>query len=644
VRLVDLQVGAERGVHLELHPRLNVVVAGAAVQERIASLLGRAYVLAGSEVTGTVDGGGYLTPFDPTAVVALDLVGDGLPLIGPGDLPAPDPTALRTARDAAAAEVEVVREQLRRAVDERDHLFRLRDATAAAVAAGAEERDGCLARLADVDQTVAALDQRPAAIAAERTVAVDAADAATRRLHELHGVREELAAALGPAEDGAAIRMGTDTAALAAIVDRAAGLGGLRADQHVEVQRWLADVTSGTAPVSAAAQALIAEVQAIETAWQQVASAGIEGDPAVAALAAERADIGGNHDVLVGLSASGLLGDTAKTQIDAAHVAVLQAGKGQQDAAVAAELEVLARYGFDSYLEYTIATSTRGVGQAVEAKLAELTERISALDAALGQARTAAAARIEQLAAQREPAQQKVTAFLGFRPDGSSLDHLTRVPEVPHVVMRLTLTVDEAIEAANDEVVRYREMVAELDEEERTLSVRAGELADQRQQLTARIADLEEVLGRAAPEADALVARSQAADAAAVAAGEAVAAALAEVDRIDGLPLDRYTRDDVPAVIEAIIGRLDPWSPAPPPVVLSDTFAPMAADDAVAALEALVTRAERNQVLYLTSNAGVRDWARTLDPAVGRVVVVSQGRWSPRRLGRKVLGRRADGG
>jgi hypothetical protein len=634
-------VGAERGAHLELHPRLNVVVASAAVQERIASLLARAYVLAGSEVTGTVDGGGYLTPFDPTAVVALDLVGDGLALIGPGELPAPDPTPRHLARAEAVERVEAARQHLRRTIDERDHLARLRDATGAAVAAGTDERDGCVARLDDLGAATATLQQRPAEILAERTVAVDAADAATRRLEELQAVRIELAAALGPAEDGAAIRIGTDTGDLAALVDRAAGLGGLRAEQHDEVQRWLAAITAGSAPISAAAQALIAEVHAVESAWQQAASLGIEGDPAVAALASQRADLGTNHELLVGLSSSGLLGDTAKAQIDAAHVALLQAPKAQQAAAADAELQVLARYGFDSYLEYTIATSTRSVGQAVQTKLDELTAHLESLDRSLAEVRSAAATRIEQLAAQREPAQQRVTAFLGYRPEGSSLDHLARVPEVPHVVARLTLTVDEAVETAREEVVRYREMVRELDDEQATLQVRGEELEAQREQLTTRVADLEEVLGRAVPEFDAMVGRVQAAEQAAAAATEAVAAASGEVDRIDAMPLDRYSRDDVPAVIEAIIGRLDPWSPAPPPVVLCDTFGPMAADDAVVALEALVARAERNQVLYLTANPAVRDWARSLDPAVGRLVVVSQGRWSPRRLGRKVLGRRS---
>ncbi len=642
MRLVDLQVGAERGVHLELHPRLNVVVAGAAVQERIATLLARAYVQAGSEVTGTVDGGGFLTPFDPTAVVALDLAGDGLPLIGPGELPAPDPTPRLSARAGAVERVDAAREQLRRTIDDRDHLARLRDATYAAVAAGTDERDGCLARLADIGAAVEALQHRPAEILTERTVAIDAAEAATRRLEELQAVRIELAAALGPAEDGAGIRIGADTGPLVALIDRAAGVGGLRAEQHREVQRWLGEVAAGTAAVSPAAQALMAEIHAVESAWQQAASVGIEGDPTVAALAAERNDLGSNHELLLGLQSSGLLGDTARSQIDAAHIALLQAAKSQQAAAADAEQQVLARYGFDSYLEYTIATSTRSVGQAVEAKLDELTQHIASLDAALAEARAAAAGRIEQLAAQREPAQERVTAFLGYRPDGSSLEHLARVPDVPHVISRLTLTLDEAVEAAQEEVVRYRDMVGELDDEQATIAARRQELDEQREQLAARIADLEDVLARAVPEAEAMAARVQAAEQAAAAASDAVAAATAEVERIDAVPTDRYSRDDVPAVIEAIVGRLDPWSSAPPPVVLCDTFAPLAADDAVVALEALVTRAERNQILYLTANPAVRDWARSLDPAVGRLVIVSQGRWSPRRLGRKVLGRRTD--
>jgi chaperonin cofactor prefoldin len=642
VRLVDLQVGAERGVRLQLHPRLNVVVAGAAVQERLASLLARAYVLAGTEVTGTVDGGGFLTPFDPTAVVALDLTGDGLPVVGPGDLPPPDPAAQLVARDVVLAAVVDAREHQRHAIEERERIARLHDATAAAVTAGTEERQGCTSRVVDVDAALAALDQRPASLASERTVATDAADAATRRLEELREVRTALAAALGPAEDGAVLRIGDDTGALADLVDRAARLGGLPADQHREIRRWLAALADGSAPVSAAARALMDEVQAVETAWQQAAAVGIEGDPTVAALVAERSELGDNHALFQDLASSGMLGQTAKSQIDAAHVAVLQAPKGQEEAAAAAELEVLARYGFDSYLEYTIATSTRSVGQAVEEKLQELTERIEGLDRRLAEARAAAAARIESLAAEREPAAQKVTAFLGHRPEGSSLDHLARVPEVPHVVQRLTLTLDESIEAAREEVVRYRDMVAELDDEEQQLTVRREELRSQREQLLARIADLDEVLGRAVPEAQTLAERRREAEQAVLAANDAVAAATAEVERIEAEPLDRYRSHDVPAVVEAVVSRLDPWSPNPSPVLLCDTFGPLADEDAISALQALVARADHQQLLYLTANTAIRDWARTLDPEVGRAVVAGHGRWSPRRLGRRVLGRRSD--
>ena len=85
-------------------PRLTVVVTEQVVRDRIASLLARAYVLAGIEIAGTVDGGGYLTPLDPTAVVALNLPGDGLRVLTPQDLPAPDPARRDGARVAAVAE------------------------------------------------------------------------------------------------------------------------------------------------------------------------------------------------------------------------------------------------------------------------------------------------------------------------------------------------------------------------------------------------------------------------------------------------------------------------------------------------------------------------------------------------------------
>ena len=643
MRLVDLQVGTDNGVHLELHPRLNVVIASAALQERVAALLGRAYVLAGTEVTGTVDGGDYLTPLDPTAVVALDLIGEGLDRIGPADLPAPDPTARQRARAVLEARIDAATTARGELVGERDRIARLHAATEAAVAAGTEEREECGARREALDVSAGALDARRPALAAERDSAGHAADVAAGRLEELCGVRAALATELGPGEDGADIRMGDDTGELVALVDRAGALGGLPAQQMDEVRTWLRDVARSQVPVRADAQALLAEVDAVERAWQLVARPGVEGDSEVAALASERADLDTNHQLLRGLAASGMLGDTAKSQIDASHIALLQASKAQEADAAAAEQAVLARYGFDSYLEYTIATSTRSVGQAVEAKLADLEEHIESLDRDLAAARSRVAGRIEQLAAAREPAQQKVSALLGFRPEGSSIDVLSRIPEVPHSVTRLTLAVDEAIETARDEVARYRGTIADLDDEEVSLGERARELVGQREQIDARIADLDAALADAVPEAGSLAGRLADAEAGVVNATRDLSGITDERDQLDAVPADRYGPDDVVPVVEAVLRRLDPWATNPPPVVLCDTFGPLPPAQAIAALEAVTARADRSQILYLTSSSEVRDWAKRLDPSVGRLINLAHGRWSPRRLGRKVLGRRQSG-
>lgn len=638
MRFVDVRLGTDPGVSLDLHQRLNVVVAGAAEQDRIASLLGRAFVLAGTEVTGTIDGGSYLTPFDPTAVVALDLAGEGIPLVGPGELPPPDRRARDAATTAKRSEVESCEQDLRNLARESEDLTKLLAATSAAVDAGNEELAGCTDRLSDVDASIATLDERPAALAAERQAADDAAAVSTSRLDQLRAVRADLGVALGAREDGADLRIGDDTAGLKALVERAGTLGGLRADQQAEVLRWLADLTAGRAAVSAAAQALIAEVEQIEAEWQTLSRRGIEGDPEVARLVHDEADMESNVSLLDGLAASGLLGDTAKAQINAAHIDVLQAPKGQVEALTAAEHAVLARYGFDSYLEYTIATSTRSVGQAVETKRQELRDRLTEVETQLSAARSAAAAQIEEMAARREPARERMVAFLGREPEGAPLEAVALVPEVPHAIARVTVTVDEAIEAAQDEVVRYHDAVSELDEEERTLVERRRELTEQSEQLRTRCRDLDAVLSRAVDELSRLTDRRRELDASTQTISQALRLGRDALQALLDTPADLYGPDDVAPVVEALSHRIDDLTGSNNPVVLCDTLMPLPQQQAGEVLRSLVERSPTTQVIYLTGGSGWREWGRSLDPTIGQVTVLS-GRWSPRRLGRKVLRR-----
>lgn len=642
MHLVDLEVGADKAIRLELHPTLTVVQAGAKSRERLASLLGRAYALAGTEVTGVVDGGGYLTPFDPTAVVSLDLSGEGLDVIGPADLPPPDPSRREAARRDAEAAIERAAVVLGQLAGERDEVERLQQATSAAVAAGSEERDGARSMVVDLAAALAAVDQRGTERESERTAAVAAVAAAASRRSELGEVRAEIAELLGPSEDGSTLRNGDDTRGLAAAVERAAALGALRASDRDQIDAWLSALATATAATRPDALAMASEIEEVELAWQQAAGLGVEGDPDVVRLTAERADIAQNHDLLVRLSDSGVLGQTAKSQIDEAHVAVVRAVKGEVDQAVAAEVEVLARYGFDSYLEYTIAISTRSVGQALDAKLAELTARVDSLDVALRAARTAAADRLERLAARREPAQERVTAFLGFRPDGSAVEHLRRIPEVPVPVSRLTVTVDEAVELADSELLRFRETVRELDDEGSDLARRVNELDDRRRVLEARIAELDDVLRCAVVQEQELAARRSDADAALATATEEVGERNLVLQRLEEDTTIRYTGDDVPRAVDAVASRVAVSAARREPVLLTDTFAPFAGDDAVRALEVLAARSELCQLVYVTDDRSICEWARALDPGVGRFESVS--RWSPRRLRSKVLGRRRRAG
>ena len=139
MRLVELHLDADRPIDLELHDRLTVVVADERTGRQIADLLGRAYILAGTEVTGTMDGGGFLTPLDPTAVVAQALDGDGLLTLTAADLPPPDTSRRDRARDAALAEITRLQPIVERSRANLSRHQRLHDATVAALAAGEDE-------------------------------------------------------------------------------------------------------------------------------------------------------------------------------------------------------------------------------------------------------------------------------------------------------------------------------------------------------------------------------------------------------------------------------------------------------------------------------------------------------------------------
>lgn len=643
MRLVDLHLDADRPIHLELHGRLTVVVSDEQIGRVIADRLVRAYVLAGTEVTGTVDGGGFLTPFDPTAVVALDLVGQGVKTLTGRDLPPPDPSRRDDARRAALTEMARLQPIVDRACAALDRQTRVYDATVAGVMAAKEELVASKERIDALGAQSVALEDRPPQLERERADARAALEVARARIDELRSVHEEIVDALGPSGDASHIRLGDDTELLVDLIDRAAAVGGVGGAEHEELTGWLRAVADGSAPLHPTAESLLRESADIEAVWDRVAAAGVEGDPDVLAATRRHAELVQQHDLLEGLARSGVLGETARSEIESAHVAVIAcSGRGdrggERDRCLAREEVALTRYGFDSYLDFTIATSTRSVGRKAEAKLALVAQEVKAADEELVMARQTAAEGLQRLAEQREPMRERITEFLGFRPDGSSAAPLAVIPAVPPLVVRLDDGLAEAIEHAQEEVRRYGETVGDLDAERGSLEERRDELVRQRRQVEGRMEQIRSVLSSAEFAVESAADRMERC----AAVARSVEAELAVVGRtcdelVDASEFD-YTDQDVPAIIDALLTRLDPWSPAPHPVVLHETLAALGADGAIRVLTALAAGADRVQLIYLTEDPILRDWAEGLDPATGACVVLSRPRWS-RRLGRRIAGR-----
>jgi hypothetical protein len=641
MRLVELHLDADRPIDLILHARLTVVIADELAGQRIASVLGRAFVLAGSELGGTIDAGGYLTPLDPTAVVSLNLDGDGIRVLTAADLVAPDPARRAGARAAAEAERDRTELLVDAARGRLDHACRRHDATLAAVAAGQEELAASLERRDDLDTAGLSLEQRPPQLEREHAAAVAALEAARARIGELRSVRDELVPALGEGGVAAHLRMGDDTSALAALVERAAAVGGISPAVHHDLIEWLGAVSAGTAPVHPEADALVRGSAEIERAWEQAAAAGVEGSAEVRSATAHRDALAAQRELLDGLSRSGMLGDTAKSEIEAAHAAVAAAsshGRGHEEA-VAAEDVALSRYGFDSYLDFTIATSTRSVGQKAQGKLKSVTDELAGAESALGTAREAAAARLEHLAQQREPVRAQIADFLGFRPDGPAEPHLLAIPAVDGPVTALLPELDDALQTAQEEVLRYGEVLQELTDERGALGTRRQELATQRQHIDRRIQEIEGLLAQADPEVAASALRVEEAEAAGREAEAALAAAWRACEELDDATADTYTTEDLPAVVDGLMSRLDPWAPDPLPVVLHDTLAPLGPDGAAAVLGALFDGASRSQIIYITEDRSLLGWAQGLGPDRAGVVELHRPRWLQRRLGRRTAGR-----
>lgn len=617
VQLDWIRIGSERPVRLALDPRVTVVTAPAAEVERLVAALSRAWLDAGGEVGGSLSASGMQVPLDSTTVLGLGLTGEGPPRVGPGQVPAPSPADPAATEDAIAEASRRV-DEARAALDQEELR---REAARAAVEAGGRELEELRDRLTAIEVQLAAADDRVALRAAERSAAASAVELATAHLEGIDHLRRRVQDML----DGASQwRLGAAPAGLDGVLAecRAAGVG--PAEVLDSLATWSARMAAGTATVATEAAVVREALDSVERRWAVASAAGVEGDPEVAAAVAVVSAAGERAAALEELLASGVPGERVRVEIDEAHERTLSASNRDRPSAVAAEEAVLGRYGFDSFLDYTIATSTRSVGDLVADRLGRLREEFTEATAALTAARTRAAARLDALAAEREPLQRRAAELLGGWPEGPVAEALGRLAEPPPELAVLPERVLEARAEALDGRRRAEEELAELDDEERTAPQEREELVRAHAAVSVRTGELAELL-------DVVVARSEEELARHRAAGAELARAEALLVAAEaGADATAYTEADLPFVVASLLAAL-PVGAERPPLVLHDTLRPLGPRLAVACLDALA--AEGLQVLYLTDDEDlVAGWeAEPTRPPVVRL----KGRGRLRRLLRR---------
>jgi hypothetical protein len=339
------------------------------------------------------------------------------------------------------------------------------------------------------------------------------------------------------------------------------------------------------------------------------------------------------------LSASGVLAEQARREIDAAHAErarlEIERGRGRSlEEAIAREEEVTARYGFDSYLDYSIALSTRSVGEAVQATLDGVRGEAAVAADVLGAARDRAAAVRHQLTEERAAVRERFRELAGMDVEHLSLESIQRIPAVPAELVGLSARLHEVIAAvdqqrtqATADIERHEEWHHQLLSE---IEVLRSELAERSETANALAPLIQAAWAQHEEAASASAALEQQVSAATA----ALAAADSELAALHQEDLSSYSAADVPVVVTHLGPLVDPPASDPVPVVLADCFRPLG-PHATAALEAMMVAAVRVQMVYVTDDPSVIGWARSLGESAGQLVHLHRPGWFQRRLARR---------
>lgn len=537
----------------------------------------------------------------------LGTTGDELPVVGPEVVPPPDTRALEALRDRLAEELATAEDAVATATKEIEREERRRRADATKADADREDLAEVVARVEDLTDRRDELARRAGEVERDVARAAASAEAAAGRVDELGGIRTRLEAML-PVPDGAVPwRLGDRPDELAGLLDRAAELTAPASGTLDEARRWVDALGAGTAPVHPEARALAEADTDLTCRWGDATARGVDGDPDVVEAAALRERVTADAEALEALSAAGTLGATARREIERAHRAAVDAEGRDAERARAEETRVVTRYGYDSYLDFTV--STRSIRDVVEGRLQALRDERTAAEEALATAREGAARRIDELAAAREKLRRRAAEVLGHPADDHAASELRRVPQVPAVLGLLPAELDDARELAAAEHERHAEEARTLGAEQTRLRrelAKTGKAVARaearRDDLGARLALIDERLAATDRAATAAADRRDGA----VEVRDRARRALEDAERSE----PAHTVEDLPAAVAAVVDAAAASGAAPSaagpsgphPILLIDAFAPLG-DLAVDALD-LLADDDTVRPVYLTADDG----------------------------------------
>lgn len=295
--------------------------------------------------------------------------------VGPDDLPPMPTAAIDQATATARRECDAREESARVAMHEMDRSFAHRDQTCATATSAVETLGELLSEVERLTSRCAGLTEELPVQEEAAATARSAADIAAGVVSAFEGLDRALERVCGT------VPLVGDTSP--ELMSSLEGLESMVSDLCVvqpeliatgpldagALSRWRSALARGSAPLVPDADAILAELEAIEAEWTVCGAGDVSQDPLVVAARNHETEC---RDAVADVrehAATGSVGHDARVAIEVAHdrrVEVEARGRkvdpDDLELAVRGEHDALARVGFDSMLDFQIVMSGAGVG------------------------------------------------------------------------------------------------------------------------------------------------------------------------------------------------------------------------------------------------------------------------------------------